>query len=149
MGAKDLELVSQFQASFLQAKNLKSALDDEGALARLAEVVDAEAEIRFVAPDGGALGVMSGPFHGVEGLRAGWREWLEPWEQFRIEFEQNLDVGDGRVLSLVQLRAGMKGGAEVSQQGASITQVRDGLIVAVNFYVDQEHARRDAGLAEA
>jgi ketosteroid isomerase-like protein len=91
---------------------------------------------------------MSGPFQGVEGLRAGWREWLEPWEQFQIEFEQNLDVGDGRVLSLVQLRARMKGGAEILQQGASITLVRDGLVVAVDFYVDQEHARRDAGLAE-
>jgi len=146
VGPNDLELVSQFQASFLQAKNLKSALDDDGVLARLAEVVDAEAEIRFVAPDGGALGVMSGPFHGVEGLQAGWREWLEPWEQFRIEFEQNLDVGDGRGLSLVRLRARMKGGAEISQQGASITQVRDGLVVAVDFYVDPEQARRDAGL---
>jgi hypothetical protein len=148
MGREDLELVDRFQASFLRAKDLKPALDDEGALARLAEVVDAEAEIRFVTPDGSAFGAMSGPFQGVEGLRAGWREWLEPWEQFQIEFEQNLDVGDGRVLSLVQLRARMKGSAEILQQGASITLVRDGLVVAVDFYVDQEHARRDAGLAE-
>jgi ketosteroid isomerase-like protein len=146
MGREDLELVDRFQASFLRAKDLKPALDDEGALARLRQIVDPEAEVRFIGPDGGAIGIMRGPFHGVDGLQAGWREWLQPWEQFRIEFEQNLDIGDGRVLSLVQLRARMKGGAEILQQGASITLVRDGLVVAVDFYVDQAHARRDAGL---
>ena len=146
MGRDDVELVSQFQASIFEANDLKAALDDEGALARLRQIVDPEAEVRFIGPDGGAIGIMRGPFHGVEGLQAGWREWLEPWEQFRIEFEQNLDVGDGRVLTLVELRARMTGGTELSEQGASIVRVRDGMIVAVDFYVDQAHARRDAGL---
>lgn len=92
MGRDDVELVSQFQATFLEANDLKAALDDETALARLRQIVDPEAEVRFIGPDGGAIGMMRGPFHGVEGLQAGWREWLEPWEQFRIQFEQNLDA---------------------------------------------------------
>jgi ketosteroid isomerase-like protein len=146
VGRDDLELVNQFQASFLEANDIKAALDDEAVLARLREVVDPEAEIAFIAPQGGALGAMSGPFRGVEGLQAGWREWLQPWEQFRIAFEHNFDVGDGRVLSLVELRARMTGGTEISEQGASIVRVRDGMVVAVDFYVDQAHARRDAGL---
>ncbi|HME02283.1 MAG TPA: nuclear transport factor 2 family protein, partial [Solirubrobacteraceae bacterium] len=36
---------------------------------------------------------------GLDGLRAAWREWLEPWLTYRTEVKQALDAGD-RVLLL-------------------------------------------------
>jgi ketosteroid isomerase-like protein len=145
MGREDVELVAQLQAPLLEEADVKAALGDVAALDRMREVLDPDAEIRFVGPDGGTIGMMSGPYRGPEGLLAGWREWLEPWERFRIELEQTLDAGDGRVLSLVELRGRMKGGAEVSQPAASVIHVRDGIVVEAEFHLNQALARRAAG----
>jgi ketosteroid isomerase-like protein len=146
MTREDVELVTRLLASLPVGQDLKTTLDD-AVWAALGEIVDPEAETRFVDAEGGALGDMRVPLRGIEGARAGWGEWLEPWEQFRIYFEKNLDAGDGRVVSLVELRGRVRGGIEISQPGASIIHVRDGRIVAMHFYMDQEQAVRDAGLA--
>jgi ketosteroid isomerase-like protein len=146
MTREDVELVKRLIASLPAGQDFKVMIDDEAIWGALRGVVDPEAETRFVDAEGGALGDMRVPLRGIEGLRAGWREWLEPWEQFRIHYEENLDAGDGRVLSLVELHGRVRGGIEISQPGASITQIRDGRIVAMHFYMDQQQAGRDAGL---
>jgi ketosteroid isomerase-like protein len=146
MSREDVELVARLQALLLEEADVKAALDDVAGLAWAREVLDPEAEIRFLGPEGRAFGSMSGPFRGPEGLRNGWREWLEPWERFEIELEQILDAGNGTVLSLVELRGRMKGGAELSQPAASVMHVRDGIVVAAEFHLDQAQARRAAGL---
>src|SRR5687768_428992 len=35
---------------------------------------------------------------GLPGLRAAWREWLEPWESYRVEIEDVIDAGDAAVV---------------------------------------------------
>jgi hypothetical protein len=146
MGRADVELVSRVQG--MLTEDLKSTLDDEAFPGSLQEFVDPKAEVRFVDSDG-ALGEWQVPERGVEGLREGWRDFLEPWEKFWIRFGELLDAGEGRVLSLGELCGQLEGGAEVTQLGAAFMRLRDGKIVAVDFYVDEDQARRDAGLSRS
>jgi hypothetical protein len=125
MTRDEVELVARLQA-LLPALDLKLILDDDSLRTAASEFIDPEAEIRFVDSEGGALGDMRVPIRGIEGLRAGWAVWLEPWEQFGIQFEQLLDAGEGRVLSLAELRGRAHGGAEISQPAAAIIRVRGG-----------------------
>lgn len=145
MGRENVEFVSRVQA--LLTEDLKPSLDDDALVRSLQEFVDPEAEVCFIDPEGGALGNRRVPERGVEGLREGWRDFLEPWEKFWIRFGEVLDAGEGRVLTLGELCGRLQGGAEVTQLGAAYIKVRDGKIVAIDFYVDQDQGRRDAGLA--
>jgi hypothetical protein len=149
MSQEDVEFVTRFQAAILDTEDVKPLLEDDRLWAGLrdAAIVDPGAEIRFLGPGQGPERGLIGPFQGADGLRAGLREWLDPWEKYRVEVDQVLDAGSGRVLTLVRQRGLMGGGAEVSQSSATITHVRDGAVVGVDFYLDQEQARRDAGLA--
>ena len=144
MAASDLELVSRAQA-FL-TEDMKRVIDDPAVQEPMQELVDPEAEVRFHAPDGGVLGDRQVPEHGVEGLREGWRDWMQAWEQFWIRFGEMIDLGEGRVLSFGELSGRLPGGAELTQPGAALIAVRDGKIVSLDFYVDQDQARRDAGV---
>jgi ketosteroid isomerase-like protein len=144
---EDVELVSHWETLLPPGTDLKVALGDDATLARAAEILDPEAEIRFVDTEGGALGDFEVPSRGVEGLLAGWAEWLGAWEHFRIDLEEHLDAGDGRVLTLAKLTGQTREGLELSQPGAAIIRVSGARIVAMDFYVDREQARRDAGLS--
>lgn len=145
MAAADVELVSRAQTAF--EGDLKPAPDDDARIDTLRELVDPEAKIRFIGPEGGPLSDRLVPERGVEGFREGWRDWLEPWQHFWIGFGELLDVGEGRVLSLAELRGQLQGGVEITEPAAALFQVRDGKIVAADFYADQDQARRDAGVS--
>src|SRR5437763_14628525 len=65
-------------------------------------------------------------YAGLEGLRAAWLDWLDPWESYRSEAEKVIDAGD-EVVALVRAhgrRAGMA--AEVSVVAACDWTVRHG-----------------------
>jgi hypothetical protein len=38
--------------------------------------------------------------HGLDGLRAGWLDWLAPWASYRAEIEEVIDLGD-RVVAVL------------------------------------------------
>src|SRR2546430_8257990 len=118
MGRTEVEFVAGIRS--LLSRDLKPAVEDDEFAAALYEVVDPEARVRFVDPEGGALGDRRVPEGGVEGLREGWRDWLEPWEHFWIGFGDPFDARDARVLSLADLRGEMRGGVELTQPGAAI-----------------------------
>jgi ketosteroid isomerase-like protein len=114
---------------------------------RFEEAIDASAEVRFFTAGGGTLGEMTGPFVGVEGFRAGWREWIEPFDSFTATIENIEDSGDGRVLLLVQTRARLRGGGpEVTDHVAALYRIGEGRIIGIDHYLDQDDARRAAGL---
>jgi SnoaL-like domain len=144
MGSAEVELVSRVQKAF--EGDLVPAPDDDALIESVRELIDPAAEIHFRESEGGALGDRLVPERGLEGLREGWRDWLEPWEHFWIRFEELVDAGDGKVLSLAELCGQLPGGAEITQAGAALITVSDGKVVAADFYVDQNRARRDAGL---
>src|SRR2546430_16159363 len=104
-------------------------------------------EVKFVTPGGAGVGVMEQEFRGVEGLREGWGVWMEPWEEFRVSVEEVVDTADGQILVLASAVGRMRGtGAELPQEVAQLCRIVDGRITEVSFYLDQQQARRDAGL---
>jgi hypothetical protein len=146
MSQQDVELVRQWEAMLPSGTELKSAFDDDEFLSRMRQIVDSEATTRFVDAEGGPLGDNEPERRGFEGLQAGWGEWLEAWEEFRIEYEEYLDAGEGTVLVLVKLSGRTSAGVDISHPGAAVFSIRAGQMLSMEFYMDREQARRDAGL---
>jgi uncharacterized protein len=91
---------------------------------------------------------MEGTFHGIEGVGASFIEWLEPWDEHRIEPEEYVQ-GDDRVFVTVHLTArGQGSGMEVDQRFFQVYTVHDGKIRRMVEYVDRARALEAAGLPE-
>jgi ketosteroid isomerase-like protein len=119
--------------------------DDEAAAAVFAALAPFFHEaVEVVAPE--LVVGASKRYVGLEGLRAAWLDWLEPWESYRVEVEDILDAGDGAVVLVRDFgrRAGMS--VEASVIGAAVWTVRDGRVARVAFYVDRHDGLRAAGL---
>ena len=64
-----------------------------------------------------------------------------------VEEQSVIPAGDNLVLSLFRMFVtGMKSGIELARDDALLAEFRDGKIVRLGYYNDQEQARRDAGL---
>ena len=87
-------------------------------------------------------------FVGLEGLRALWLDWLDPWESYRVEVEDVIDAGDDAVVLVRDFgrRAGMT--AEVSVVGGAVWTLRDGRVARVAFYLNRGEALKAVGLEE-
>jgi ketosteroid isomerase-like protein len=114
---------------------------------RLADALAPDAPIEFQTPDGGFMGGMAGPFAGLEGLQAAWTEWTEAWESWGFRPTELIDAGAGRVLllgdSVGRLSAA---GTEVETHAGALYTVEGGRIVRIQHFLDQDQARRAAGL---
>jgi hypothetical protein len=127
---------------------MKGLLEKEPLLEPLRRLVAPDAPIEFEVPGGGFVGDMSGPFRGPEGFLDGWREWLNAWDEFRIETQEVIAAGEGRVLVLARLGGTLRGtDVTVSQDGGGIWTVANGQVIAIEHFLDQDQARRAAGLA--
>ena len=122
-------------------------IEDDAQWERIDEIFDPNADVQFVTPDAGLMGGMAGPFRGGPGLRAGWREWLQPFQRFRIELLETRIAPDGRALLLATTFGTLRGSSvEVEQPSAVVYEARDGRIVAAVHYLEHEQALRDAGV---
>jgi ketosteroid isomerase-like protein len=75
-----------------------------------------------------------------------WLEWLTPWQSYRSELEEVIDLGDD-VLALVRdfgRRAEETG--EVAIASAAVWTMRDGKVVQITFYADRSTALEAMGL---
>jgi ketosteroid isomerase-like protein len=122
------------------------AMEPDGIAARdvLATVVTPDFAVTAGSLEDGM--VLNG--NGVDGLIDVWREWLSPWETYRTEVEEFVDIGDGRVLILVRDRGRTHGSAaEVEMLAASLWTVGDRRIARIEFHAKRESALRAAGLS--
>lgn len=87
-------------------------------------------------------------YHGRDGVREFWREWLGAWETVRFEYEL-VDAGN-RVVALIDQR--MRGRSTAIEvplgKYAHLYTFRDGLIVHWKLYESQSEALEAAGLSE-
>jgi uncharacterized protein len=143
MSQENVELVRGVQPS--PDTDLVAMFRDEAALMdTLSPFFHEDVEIvgpTFVAGEGVR-------FVGLEGLRAGWLDWLEPWESYRVEVEDLIDAGD-EVVVLVRdygRRTGMT--VEASVVSGAVWTVRDGRVARVAFYLNRSEALEAVGLSE-
>ena len=89
-----------------------------------------------------------GVYVGIDGFRAAWLGWLEPWRTYRTEIVQALDAGD-RVLVLVRDYGRREGVAEeVKIDGSGVWTVSDGKIARTEFFALRSEAFEAAGLSQ-
>jgi hypothetical protein len=86
---------------------------------------------------------------GFDGSRALWLGWVEPWQSYRVVFEQAIDC-DERVLALSHDRARPWGSAAevVLPAPAGVWTFRDGKIARFDIYEDRAEALKAVGLEE-
>ena len=101
-------------------------------------------ECAFVREDVGRA-----TYSGLDGLRAAWLDWLEPWESYHPGVEDVIDAGDDRVVVLTRDHARPKGAsAEIDFLGAPVWTVRDGKVARIEFYWNRAEGLAAAGLEE-
>ena len=87
-------------------------------------------------------------FRGLDGLRAAWLDWLDPWDSYYAVIEDVIDLGE-RVLVLSRDHGHRRDlAADVEQRGASVYTVRDGKVARLEHYTNRDHALEAVGLRE-
>lgn len=91
----------------------------------------------------------AGVYHGHDGYLAWIAHWEEPWDSWRIEDVEIRPAGDDQVIVLFRMIAtGGGSGIEVERPDAVVYAVKDGKIVRMDYYNDQEQALEAVGLPE-
>jgi ketosteroid isomerase-like protein len=121
---------------------------DEGSWAAASAMLAAAFTQDFKCVAHGYLEAEGESFDGVAGLRYLWLEWLTPWDSYRTEVEDVIDLGDN-VLVLVRdfgRRAGDT--REVADNAAAVWTIRDGKVARIAFWADRVTALNALGLEE-
>ena len=93
---------------------------------------------------------LAGVYHGHEGVRTYWRQWLSAWSDLEFEIQDVLDAGDEGVLLVRNQRQWGRHSGIVTEfpPFAQVFTFRDGRIVRMRAYPDQRLALRAVGLEE-
>jgi len=116
---------------------------------------DFRGEVEWLHSDIEVL-VVGGPDPGgVSGLTAlvsAWRDFLDAWENFRIDLQEIRVLDEERVLALIRRSGrGKVSGMEIEDlagsEGADMLLIRDGKVVRLVIYWERDRALADLGLA--
>jgi ketosteroid isomerase-like protein len=126
--------------------DLVEALGDEERVAAfrgaLAAIAAPDVEVAMVGPGG-----FSNTFWGVEGFVRGWRDWLEPFETYRMELEPEIHRGPETAVFFARQVATPRGSANpVTSDAAAVGFFRAGKVHRLEFHLDRAAALRSAGL---
>ncbi len=100
-------------------------------------------DVEWSAPEDGTT------YRGREGVRRRLEEWLNSFDDYRYEIDRIIDCGDDEVLvKASEVGRGATSGAEVRQTNYELLTIRDGLIVRIREYYDDDEALEAAGLRE-
>jgi ketosteroid isomerase-like protein len=107
---------------------------------------DFDAMISFFAPHAVWEGMaLRTTLKGVAAIRGFWQEWFGSYEDWEIEPEQVLDLGDGVGFAVIRQHARPIGSTgRVQTQMAFVSEWVDGLIERITFYLDIDEARAAA-----
>jgi len=94
----------------------------------------------------GAAGLRQ-EYSGVDGLVKGWRDWVAPFEAFRIEIENDFAGGGDVYVGFARQTGVLEGGGEVKADAAALFRFENGLLARLEFHMDRAEAMRSAGLA--
>jgi ketosteroid isomerase-like protein len=91
----------------------------------------------------------AGVFQGVEAVRRYFDQFTENFDEFTLEVEDLIDLGEDSVLMLFRLRTRGKGsGAKAEARPGWIYTIRNGKAVRIEAYFDRSEALAAAGLRD-
>ena len=120
--------------------------DDEAATAAIAAATplfESDFEVVFVRND-----LEQATYRGFEGLRSAWIDWLEPWESYRAEIEEFVDLGDRVALLTHDYGRRKEMEREVDFRGLALYAFRGNRISRVEFHFDREEGIAAVGLGD-
>jgi ketosteroid isomerase-like protein len=86
-------------------------------------------------------------YRGAEGFMQWLEDWSAAWEEWSLDPEEYIDAGE-RVIVVAKMHARGRGsGVEVDRQDALLYELRDGLIVRIDYFNNRSEALTAAGLA--
>lgn len=89
-----------------------------------------------------------GTYHGPRAHARAMREWLAPWEDFRMTVEGVFEADDRVVVPFRTHARGRGSGVEVERRWAHVWIMRDGKAVRFEVHLDPEEALAGAGLRD-
>jgi ketosteroid isomerase-like protein len=89
-----------------------------------------------------------GIYHGHEGVIQAFARWTAAWDDYRVEVEELIDLGDGVLVRTRHHGRGKDSGVEVEMQIFQLWTLRDDKVVRARMYYDEAEAR-EAGLRES
>ena len=95
----------------------------------------------------GAFPGLDPVYMGHDGFRRFWREFMDPWESFRIKPGEERDCGE-QVLTLGSFEARGRDGLKAPRPTAGVWTFRDGRVIVVQVYADHAQALEAVGLRE-
>jgi ketosteroid isomerase-like protein len=94
-------------------------------------------------------GPITGLYHGHEGVRQYFREWLESFEDYHAQAETFIDAGDSVVVGYRASGRGKASGVEVGNWVFWLVYtIRNGLVTRIQPSENKAQALEAAGLAE-
>jgi ketosteroid isomerase-like protein len=123
------------------------------ALAEFSETQQPSEE--FVAPDfvwdlrSWPVWTGQAEFHGTDGFREFFAEWIDAYEEWTHEAQDFIDVDEHRVVATTVQRGRLRGSESwVELRAAFLYTIEDGLIRRIEVYESPEQALEAAGLSE-
>ena len=111
-----------------------------------------DANFEFLAPEvefhlSGAFPDLEPMYRGHEGIRKLNDQLNAPWEEFSLNPDRFIDIGE-RVLVLSHFRARGRDGIEATLPFAHLWTLRGGVVVRMDAFSDQRKALEAAGLSD-
>jgi ketosteroid isomerase-like protein len=85
-------------------------------------------------------------YRGVDGFREALRDWISPYERFRLVVDETIPLDDRIVFLARQVARTKHDGVEIETPSASVWWLEDGLVRQASFYLDQRAGLQAAGL---
>jgi len=90
----------------------------------------------------------AGEYRGRSGVERWLEDWSSAWLEFSMDPEEFIDAGE-RVVFLFRMTATGRGsGVKVERQDAMVFEVRDGMVVRLDYYNNRQQALEAVGLQE-
>jgi ketosteroid isomerase-like protein len=90
-----------------------------------------------------------GPIHGKKAMRAYVQDWIDLFDDFRIEPVELLDAGENTVVAVLRFGGRAKlSGVETAQTMGAVLTILDGKIARGREYATRDQALEAAGLEE-
>jgi SnoaL-like domain len=138
MSQENVELVKAFVPTEIDLVEVLAS-DDPATVfvGDISGVVDPDIEVIFEPSSVGGPGL---EFRGLDGLLEGWRDWLLPWESYRITVEDFVDAGENVILAARVVGRTERHGVEMEHDPAAVWTFRDGKLIRVRFFLERAEA---------